>query len=166
MNAEALLAELEQEAKVTRRLLERVPDAHLTWRPGPKAMTLGQLAWHVATIPGNITKLARMEGIDAATMNFEPRMPDSASELLPAFDAALGSARDFLRDFTAETAAAPWRLSSHGQEVFTMPKSALLRTLLLNHWYHHRGQLVVYFRCLDVPVPAVYGRSADEALFG
>lgn len=166
MNAEALLAELEQEAKVTRRLLERVPGSHLAWRPGPKAMALGQLAWHVATIPGDITKLAGMDGIDAATVSFEPRMPASANELLPAFDAALGSAREFLRGLTVEAAAAPWRLSSHGREVFTMPKAALLRTLLLNHWYHHRGQLVVYFRCLDVPVPAVYGRSADEALFG
>jgi hypothetical protein len=95
MHAEALLAELEQEAKVTRRLLERVPDAHLTWRPGPKAMALGQLSWHVATIPGDITKLAGMDGIDAATVSFEPRMPASASELLPAFDAALVSAREF-----------------------------------------------------------------------
>jgi len=93
-------------------------------------------------------------------------MPASADEILPAFDAALESARVFLRDFTDESAAAPWRLDSNGQEVFTIPKGALIRTLLFNHWYHHRGQLAVYFRCLGVPVPAIYGRSADEKLFG
>jgi uncharacterized damage-inducible protein DinB len=166
MSSEALLAELEQEAKATRRLLERVPSRHLDWRPGPKAMTLGQLAWHTATIPGDIATLARLDGIDAATVNFEPRMPADAGEILPAFDAALDEARALLRELDADSAAAPWRLSSHGQEVFTIPKAGLVRTLMLNHWYHHRGQLVVYFRCLDVPVPAVYGRSADEMLFG
>jgi len=166
MNAEVVLAELDQEARVTRRLLERVPAKHLAWRPGPKAMALGALAWHVATIPGNIAALARLDGIDAATVDFEPAMPGDVGELLPAFEAALEDARAFLRDFGAEAAAAPWRLSQHGKEVFTIPKAALIRSLMLNHWYHHRGQLVVYFRCLDVPVPAVYGRSADEKLFG
>jgi len=166
MGADALLAELEQEAGATRRVLERVPGRHLAWRPNPKAMALGQLAWHVATIPGNIAGLARLDGIDAATVNFEPRMPAGVEELLPAFDAALEDARAFFRGFSSEAAATPWRLSSHGKEVFTIPKAALIRSLMLNHWYHHRGQLVVYFRCLDVPVPAVYGRSADEKPFG
>ncbi len=92
--------------------------------------------------------------------------PARAGALPPAFDAALDEARALLRELDADSAAAPWRLSSHGQEVFTIPKAGLVRTLMLNHWYHHRGQLVVYFRCLDVPVPAVYGRSADEMLFG
>ena len=166
MHADPLLAELEQEASTTRRVLERVPGEHLDWRPGPHAMALGPLALHVATIPGNITQLARRDGLDAAGVDFEPRMPASATELLPAFDAALEDARGFLRGFTAEEAARPWRLTSGGQEVFTMPKAAFVRTLLFNHWYHHRGQLSVYFRCLGVPVPAIYGRSADEKLFG
>ena len=166
MSTADLLAELEQEAPATRRVLERVPAQDLEWRPNPKAMALGQLAWHVATIPGDIAQLARLEGIDAATVSFQPRMPAGVGELLPAFEAALEDARAFLRGCTPEMAAAPWCLSSHGQEVFTMPKVALLRSLMLNHWYHHRGQLVVYFRCLDVPVPAVYGRSADETTFG
>jgi uncharacterized damage-inducible protein DinB len=165
MHPDALLAELEQESGATRRLLERVPGRHLAWRPGPKAMSLGQLAWHTATLPGDIAKLARLDGIDAATVNFEPRMPADVAEILPAFDAALAEARAFLRGFGPD-AGSPWRLSSSGREVFTIPKAGLIRSLMLNHWYHHRGQLVVYFRCLDVPVPAVYGRSADEMLFG
>ncbi|CAN5891130.1 DinB family protein [soil metagenome] len=166
MSADALIAELDQEARATRRVLERVPAEHLAWRPNPKAMPLGPLAWHVATIPGSIAGLARLDGIDAATVNFEPPMPESVEQLLPAFEASLEDARAFLRGFGAEAAAAPWRLSEHGKEVFTIPRGAMIRTLMLNHWYHHRGQLVVYFRCLDVPVPAVYGRSADEKLFG
>ncbi len=166
MSADALLAELEQEAGPTRRVLERVPAGKLGWRPSPKSMTLGQLAWHVATIPGNISGLARLDGLEAANVNFEPRMPDEVGELIPAFDAALEDAKAFLHEFDSTSAAAPWRLSQNGKEVFTIPKAALIRSLMFNHWYHHRGQLVVYFRCLDVPVPAVYGRSADEKTFG
>lgn len=166
MSADALLSELEQESRATRRVLERVPADKLAWRPHPKAMTLGQLAWHVATIPGNMANLARLDGFDAATTNFEPATPASSAEIVPAFDAALDEARALLRGLTPEAAAAPWRLSSNGREVFTIPRAAMIRTLMLNHWYHHRGQLIVYFRCLDVPVPAVYGRSADEKVFG
>ena len=165
MSLDAFMAELDQESHATRRLLERVPDAHLGWRPGPRAMTLGQLAWHVATIPGSIAKLGRLEGIDTAGMSFEPRTPASAAELLPALTTSLDEARAFLRSLDAAAAAAPWRLSAQGREVFTIPRAGLIRTLMLNHWYHHRGQLVVYFRCLDLPVPAVYGRSADEQPF-
>ncbi len=165
MNTDALLAELEGEAEATRRVLERVPGQHLAWRPGAKAMALGPLAWHVATIPGGIAGLARLDGLDAATVNFEPRMPDAVDELLPAFETSLADARAFLRGFEPEAAARPWRLTSNGQEIFTIPKGVLIRSLMLNHWYHHRGQLIVYFRCLGVPVPAVYGRSADEKPF-
>jgi uncharacterized damage-inducible protein DinB len=166
MSAEALLAELDQEAAATRRMLERVPARHLGWRPHPKSMALGQLAWHVATIPGSIVRLAQLDGLDATTANFEPRMPDGVEELLPALDAALAEASAFLQTFGVDAANASWRLSAHGREVFTISKAGLIRSLMLNHWYHHRGELVVYFRCLDVPVPAVYGRSADEAPFG
>lgn len=166
MIGDTMLAELEQEARTTRRVLERVPGEHLAWRPDPKSMTLGQLAWHVATIPGGIAGLARGEGLDAAGVDFVPEMPPSAEAILPAFDASLESARDFLRGFSAEQATAPWRLTENGREIFTIPKASLIRTLMFNHWYHHRGQLAVYYRCVGVPVPAIYGRSADEKLFG
>jgi uncharacterized damage-inducible protein DinB len=166
MSVDPLLAELEQEAGPTRRVLERVPAGKLGWRPNPKSMALGQLAWHVATIPGNIAGLGRLDGLDATNVDFEPRMPDDVAELMPAFDASLAEAKAFLRGFDPRSAAEPWRLSQDGKEVFTIPKAGLIRSLMFNHWYHHRGQLVVYFRCLDVPVPAVYGRSADEKMFG
>ncbi|HET7599634.1 MAG TPA: DinB family protein [Gemmatimonadales bacterium] len=163
MNADDLLAELDREAVATRRVLERVPGDRLAWRPHPKGMTLGQLAWHVATIPGSITRIARTDGIDFAGLKAEPRSPERAEELLPALEAGLADAREFLRTLTPEAAKAPWRMTANGREAFTLPKVGVIRTLLLNHWYHHRGELVVYFRCLDVPVPAVYGRSADES---
>ena len=166
MYADTLLAELAQEAQTTRRVLERLPNEHLDWRPAPMGMRLGQLAWHVATIPGNISQLAQRDALEAAGVDFEPRMPGSAEEVMPAYEAALETAREYLRDLSAETADRPWRLTENGREIFTVPRAVLIRTLLFNHWYHHRGQLSVYYRCLGVPVPAIYGRSADEKLFG
>lgn len=166
MYADTLLSELEQEARTTRRVLERLPAEHLDWRPAPAGMRLGQLAWHVATIPGNISQLAQRDALEAAGVDFEPRMPASADEVMPAYEGALETARTYLRGLTEEAADSPWRLTENGREIFTVPRGVLIRTLLFNHWYHHRGQLSVYYRCLGVPVPAIYGRSADEKLFG
>jgi uncharacterized damage-inducible protein DinB len=161
----ALVAELEQEAASTRRVLERVPADRLDWQPHPKSMTLGQLALHVANIPGSIARLAELDGLDAATRSFLPPQPEKAEDLLPALEAGLAHAKSFLNGLNDEAAAAPWRLTVGEREVFTVPRLGVIRTLMLNHWYHHRGQLVVYLRLLDVPVPAVYGRSADENPF-
>jgi len=162
---QALANELETEAVSTRRLLERVPADRLDWQPHPKAMTLGQLAFHLANIPGNISRLASLDGFDASTANFNPADPPNAEALLPALDKSLDDARAFLGGLDEETSAAPWRLSAGEREMFTIPRREVVRTLMLNHWYHHRGQLCVYLRFLDVPVPAVYGRSADEGPF-
>jgi uncharacterized damage-inducible protein DinB len=159
------ISELNQEAVATRRVLERVPADRLEWQPHPKSMTLGQLAFHVANIPGSIARLGRLDGLDASTVSFVPPQPKDAAELLPALEAALAEAQSFLDDLDEEAAVAPWRLSLGEKEVFTIPRLGLARSLMLNHWYHHRGQLVVYLRLLDVPVPAVYGRSADENPF-
>lgn len=161
----ALVAELEQEAASTRRVLERVPADRLEWQPHPKSMTLGQLALHVASIPGSITRIAQLDGMDAATRSFIPAQPAKAEDLLPALEAGLADAKSFLTSLDDEAASTPWRLTVGEREVFTIPRLGVIRTLLLNHWYHHRGQLVVYLRLLDVPVPAVYGRSADENPF-
>jgi uncharacterized damage-inducible protein DinB len=163
--AQALIAELDQEAQAARRLLERVPADRLAWRPHRKSMTLGQLAHHVAHIPGDLARLSALEEFDAAEANFEPPQPESAAGLLPGLEEALAQARSFLGGLDDRRAAAPWRLTHRGREVFSMPRLAVVRSLLLNHWYHHRGQLVVYLRLLDVPVPVVYGRSADEDPF-
>lgn len=160
-----MLNELQQEAATTKRLLERVPGDKLSWSPHAKSMSLGQLALHVARIPGDLSRLAQLDEFDASAANFEPPAPASTQEILAALDESLSAAADYLKALTPEAADASWRLTLRGNEVFTIPRIALLRSLLLNHWYHHRGQLSVYLRLLDVPIPVIYGRSADENPF-
>lgn len=161
---DALLAELEQEAHATRRVLERVPQAHLGWRPHAKSMSLGQLALHVATVPGNVAELAAMDTIPAPPA-FIQQEAATAAELVPALTASVAKARQHLGGFDDEAMGAMWRLMSGGREVMAMPRVAFARAIMLNHWYHHRGQLLVYLRLLNVPVPSVYGPSADEDPF-
>src|SRR2546428_5884193 len=145
---ETMLNELHQEAATTRRLLERVPGDKLSWKPHRKSMSLGQLALHVASIPGDLARLAQLDEFDAAQANFEPATPNNVKELLTALDASLGAAEEYLHRINDATAAGVWRLTLRGKEVFTTPRSGLLRSLMLNHWYHHRGQLSVYLRLL------------------
>jgi len=160
-----MAAELEREAVATRRILERVPADRLDWQPHPKSMTLGQLALHMANIPGGISRMARLDGMDVAGRPNLPPQPQSADELLAALDASLAEARSLLETLDDEAADAPWRLSAGPREIFTLPRIDILRTMMLNHLYHHRGQLAVYLRLLDIPVPVIYGRSADENPF-
>jgi uncharacterized damage-inducible protein DinB len=162
---ESMLNELHQEATTTKRLLERVPGDKLSWKPHPKSMSLGQLALHVANIPIDLTRLAQVDEFDAERANFNPASPNSVKDVLIALDASVESAGQYLRRMSDMTAAGTWRLTLRGKEVFTIPRSGLLRSLMLNHWYHHRGQLSVYLRLLDVPLPVIYGRSADENPF-
>lgn len=162
--ARALIAELEMEAASTRKLLERVPADKLNWRPHSRSMTIGQLASHVAGIPGHVSRMARSDAFDVSSARSEPPQPESAKELLAKLEESLGEARALLSSQDEESLAAPWRLTQGEREVFTVPRLGMLRSMMLNHWYHHRGQLTVYLRLLDVPVPAVYGRSADEGL--
>jgi uncharacterized damage-inducible protein DinB len=159
-----ILAELEQEAQATRRVLARVPDAHLSWRPHPKSFSLGQLALHVATIPGNVAQLAAADVLPEPPRFVQPAAA-SAAELLPAFEASLAQARQVLSGFDDAAMLRPWRLLSGGHELMALPRAAVLRTIMLNHWYHHRGQLLVYLRMHDVPLPSVYGPTADESPF-
>jgi uncharacterized damage-inducible protein DinB len=160
-----MVDELRQEAGTTRRVLERVPGDKLSWRPHPKSMTLGQLAIHVANIPGAICGLAALDGFDASTVDFTPPQPASRDEVLTAFDASLKNAEAYLSGLSPELAMKPWRMTAGPRELMTIPRVALLRSVLLNHWYHHRGQLTVYLRMLDIPIPVIYGRSADENPF-
>lgn len=162
---EPMMNEIEQEAVITRRVLERVPRDKLSWRPHPKSMSLGQLAFHVASIPGNISKLAQLDEFDASAANFDPPSPDNSAEILSALGASLQTVKEYLEGVTEPGAVGNWRLTYQGKEVFAIPRVALLRTIMLNHWYHHRGQLSVYLRLLDVPIPVIYGRSADENPF-
>ena len=163
--SEAMLRELRQEAETTKRVLDRVPPDKLEWRPHPKSMSLGQLALHVASIPGNLTRLAQLDQFDAASANFEPAIPESKAMVMSTLSKGLSEASEYLAALSPDAAVAPWRLTLHETEVFSMPRAVMLRSLLLNHWYHHRGQLSVYLRLLDVPVPVIYGRSADENPF-
>jgi uncharacterized damage-inducible protein DinB len=159
---DALVAELMQEAGATRRVLERVPEHRLAWRPHPRSMSLGQLALHVATIPGGVATMLEGDGLDAAAVDFSQKPMTSRAGLLDALEGSVARARALFEGLDAKRAAAPWRLTRGGREIFTLPRAAAVRSILLNHWYHHRGQLTVYLRLLDVPVPAVYGNSADE----
>lgn len=160
---DSFLQELEHEAKTTRRVLERVPDSQLGWRPHPKSRTLGELALHVAGTPGEVAKLAAQSEIQAP--DFKDAVPTSAAELIPALDESIATARQLLGKMDDATLNGTWRVKRNGQEVLAMPRAALLRSIMLNHWYHHRGQLSVYLRELGVAVPSIYGPSADENPF-
>lgn len=161
---ETLLAELEQEANATERVLARVPQAHLSWKPHPKSMSLGQLALHVATIPGNVAQLAAMDTIPEPPPFIQAEAA-TAAELVPTLKASVAKARAVLGGFDDEAMGATWRLMAGGKEVMAMPRAAVARMIMLNHWYHHRGQLLVYLRMHDVPLPSVYGPTADENPF-
>ena len=160
---ERLIGELTQEAETTRRVLERVPQDKLPWRPHEKSQSLGQLALHVAMIPGRIAELV------SAAENEIPTVPrpeaKSAEELTSTLSSSVAHAAEKLRGWGDEQLDAMIRLSREGKTVLQMPRYNIIRAVMLNHWYHHRAQLTVYLRLLDVPVPAVYGPSADEAPF-
>jgi uncharacterized damage-inducible protein DinB len=161
---EGLLQELEQESKTTRRVIERVPDNHLAWRPHEKARTLGQLAMHVATVPGRVAELIASAS-PAQVPQFTDRTLNSASELIPALEESIAAAKRQLGGMDDATVMATWRMMQGEREIFALPRVALLRSIMLNHWYHHRGQLTVYLRQLGVAIPSIYGPSADENPF-
>jgi uncharacterized damage-inducible protein DinB len=161
---DGLLAELEQEAETTRRVLERIPQAHLAWKPHPKSMSLGQLALHVATVPGSVAELASVDTIPEPPAFVQPEAASSA-ELVPALAESVARAKRALGEFDDARMTAMWRLQSGGREILAMPRVAVVRSIMLNHWYHHRGQLLVYLRLLDQSVPSVYGPTADENPF-
>ena len=163
--AEALLQELEREAPASRRVLERVPPDQFGWRPHPRSMSAGQLGLHVASIPGNVARLAQTAGFDIATAPGSYPEAIGAAELLATFDRSIASLRDVLAHMDDAAANASWRLAHGEREIAAWSRATLVRTMGLNHWYHHRGELVVYLRLLGVPVPVVYGRSADENPF-
>ncbi len=162
---EPMMAEFQQESATTRRVLQRIPAAKLEWRPHPHSMSAGQLAMHIALVPGSIAKLAQLDRFDAATANFNPPQPGSMDEVLTTLDASIAAAEAYMEGLSEAAAMATWSLNAGAKTIFTMPRVVLLRTIMLNHWYHHRGQLSVYLRLLEAPVPVIYGRSYDEDPF-
>jgi uncharacterized damage-inducible protein DinB len=161
---DGMLRELEEEAYTTRRVLERVPDNQLTWRPHEKARTLGELALHVARVPGGVANLAASPSPAQAPQLTDLR-PNSASELIPALDQSIARAKKILGDMDDDSLMATWRIMQGERELLAIPRAAFLRSTMLNHWYHHRGQLTTYLRALGVSVPSIYGPSADENPF-
>ena len=161
---DVLLAEMDQEAQSTARVLERVPQSQLSWRPHAKSMSLGQLALHVATIPGNVAQLASHATIPEPPAFIQAEAA-TAAELVPALKASLAKAREVLGGMDDAKLMETWRLMSGNKELMAMPRAAVIRMIMLNHWYHHRGQLLVYLRMHNVPLPSVYGPTADENPF-
>lgn len=162
---EPVIAEFREEVAITRRILERVPVDKLTWKPHPKSMTLGQLAGHIAAIPDRASGLAMGEGFDVQNANFLPPQPKDKEEILAAFEANVREGEARLEALTDDGALKSWTLRFGERDVFTIPRIGVVRSIMLNHWYHHRGQLSVYLRLLEVPVPIIYGQSADESPF-
>ncbi len=160
---DSLLLELEQEACSTRRMLERVPDDKLGWKPHEKSRTLGELASHIASTQKHVATFLQKPSHEAGR-NPEPPPADTAS-LLAEFDSNLAETKALLGSMTDENLMSEWSLTANGQPVFTMPKAGVVRKIILNHVYHHRGQLSVYLRELGVALPVVYGPTADENPF-
>jgi uncharacterized damage-inducible protein DinB len=161
MIKDALLPEFDREMAATRRLLERVPDGKLDWAPHPRSRTLGVLAAHLAQIPNWVGFILNDAFYDLAAGLPSSGAPASRAETVAAFDAAVGQARHSMDRLDAEYLVM-WTLKRAGQEMFSLPRAAALRTFVFSHLIHHRGQLTVYLRLLDVPVPAIYGPTADE----
>ena len=159
--AKRLVLEYDEEMKRARTMLGRVPDDKLTWKPHEKSMTLGRLANHVADFPNWALTTVQVDTLDIPP-DMKPVPPKSTADILQKFDKDLSSARQALAGLTEEQLGAKWTLKFGGQEIFSMPRADVLRLTVMNHLIHHRAQLSVYLRLLDVPVPGMYGPSADE----
>lgn len=162
--SDPIIAELKHEAATTRKLLERVPEAAFGWKPHEKSMPLGRLAGHVAELPGLIPAIVAQDELDFASGDYKPFVATSAEELLETFDKAISKAMDLLETQTDEQLHKTWKLRSGDHVIINLPRAAVIRTLVLNHIVHHRGQLSVYLRLQDVPLPSIYGPSADEPM--
>lgn len=156
------MAELENEAKTARACLERIPADKFDWKPHEKSMTMGRLAVHVAEMFGWTEATLKQDELDFATGDWKPLEPASTDELVSFFDEQIAKAKDTLASTSDETFMTDWTMRNGEQVYFTMPKVAVMRTFVMNHIIHHRGQLSVYLRLNDIPVPSIYGPSADE----
>lgn len=160
---DALLPEYDHEMGTTRRLLDRVPEADLTWKPHERSMTLGQLAGHLANIPHWGSAILDLTVFDLATLeDTRPRSPVSRAALLEEFDTKVASARASIARRTDSELVVPWTLKHGTHEILTLPRISALRSFVMNHSIHHRGQLSVYLRLRNVPLPSMYGPTADE----
>ena len=163
---QSLLPEFDQEMASTRKVLERVPDDKLDWKAHPKSNTIGWVATHLANIPTWVGYTLHQSSLDVNPPGgtaMKAMLAPSRQEILERFDKNVADARQDLAAADDADFAQPWTLFSEGKEVFTLPKGAILRTFVLNHMIHHRAHLCVYLRLNDIPVPGMYGPSADDA---
>jgi uncharacterized damage-inducible protein DinB len=163
--SQSLLPEFDIEMANTRRTLERVPEGRGDFRPHAKSMTLARLAGHLAELPMWTTMTFDHDELDISPPGAAPRQPylmTSRGDLLALFDGHVRNARAALASATDQAMMSPWTLKSEGKAVLTLPRAAVLRSFVMNHMVHHRAQLGVYLRMNDVPVPSIYGPSADE----
>lgn len=161
--ADSILLEMDQEAETTKRLFNIIPEDKLSWRPHPKAMSLGELAMHIATIPG-IAELAKTDTHEFSQIP-SPEEATSREQIQAAFVQSLEHGKSIVNATSDAEALAEWKLTKEGNAIMAMPRMAFWRTILLNHNYHHRGQLSTYLRELDVELPSIYGPSADSSPF-
>ena len=161
---DALLPEFDHEMATTRRLLERLPEAEFAWKPHDRSMALGQLAGHIANLPQwcSATLASTVFDLDALPVDARPQLPASRAAVIEEFDGKVAAARGQLTSTTDAEFMTPWTLKKGGQEVFTLPRISAIRSFVMNHLIHHRGQLSVYLRLKDVPLPSIYGPTADE----
>jgi len=159
--AKSMLEEFEGQAPVTRRFLERLPEDKLTWKPHEKSMSAGQLALHIARVPGGVVRFVQQSPQQAPEFANFPA-PASIREVLDSFDESVAAVRSVLPQYDDARMQETWRMLRGDQEVLAIPRAQFLRDIMLNHWYQHRGQFSVYLRLLSVAVPASWGPSADE----
>ncbi|HEY9126564.1 MAG TPA: DinB family protein [Acidobacteriaceae bacterium] len=159
--AESLLAEFDIQAPITRRFLERLPESRLTWKPHQRSMTAGQLAFHLASLPGGIVRFVSTNPGQAPEA-FRFPQPASRMEILETFAASVAAVHETLPSFDDAAMNETWRLVAGDKVILAQPRIGFLRDVMLSHWYQHRGQFSVYLRLLDIPVPASWGPSADE----
>jgi uncharacterized damage-inducible protein DinB len=153
---------MEQEAATTRKLLERIPAEKFDWKPHDKSMGMGQLASHIAEMFNWTKPTLEQPELDFSKFDYKPFAPTSGEELLEFFDKNVATALETLKSTADETFFEPWTMRNGEQIYFTMPKAVTMRSFVMNHIVHHRGQLSVYLRLNDIPVPSIYGPSADE----
>ncbi len=161
---DALLPEFDHEVASTRKMLERVPDAKWGWKPHAKSMAMGDLATHIMGLAGWITEVLRTETFDVGPggSSYEFSTASNSQELLEKFDKNVAASRAAMAAAGNDQFMRPWSLLFSGAPIFTLPRAAALRSVIFNHILHHRGQLSVYLRLNEIPVPGMYGPSADE----
>ena len=159
-----ILVEIDQEAEITKRLLDIIPEDKLSWRPHPKAKSLGELAMHIAWLQGGVAELTQEDTVELPNFPPDPEAT-SRAQILETFAAGLKKAKDIVATTDDAGALAEYKVTKDGQTLMSLPRIAFWRTVLQNHNYHHSGQLSTYLRTLDVPLPSIYGPSADTNPF-